>query len=73
MQIATKMMLFAIVIQMDEMDWNNFIHSQYQKNSIGNSPNYSGVDITAGFPDVPHLYQNKVHGDKFMNPVVIRH
>jgi hypothetical protein len=31
MQIATKMMLFVIAIQMDEMESNNFIHSRYQK------------------------------------------
>ena len=73
MQIMTEMMLFAIAIQMDEMESNNFIHSRYQKNSIGNSPNCGNVDVTAGFPDVPYLHQNKVHGDKFMNPLVIRH
>jgi len=67
------MMLFAIAIQMDAMESNSFIHTQYQKNSIGNSPNYRDVDITAEFPDVPYLHQNKVHRDMFMNPVVIRH
>jgi hypothetical protein len=31
MQFTTEMMLFAVAIQMDEIDCSNFIHSCYQK------------------------------------------